>query len=291
MPQQVRDSEPVPVATPSSVILQPTTLCNLDCRHCYLLHRKENQSMSPAVARAVAESVRSWSQGRPVDIVWHGGEPLATGRERLGVLFDQFAGLDVVHSVQTNAVLIDDAWSAWLAERGVRVGVTVDGAEQDNAARVDRGGRPAFPRIERGIRRLVADGHDVSMIAVVSDPTPERARWLYESVAELGARWLGVNIEEREGVNERRIAHEFGQVRAFWSALIEPWSSDSRVELRDLERVLSYVGGVLDGCATDGPPGIDPLPTVAWNGAVTLISPELAALSVRRVRMRQRVGA
>ncbi|ASO21016.1 uncharacterized protein FHR81_001985 [Actinoalloteichus hoggarensis] len=282
MSEQARASEIIPVAEPDSVIMQPTTLCNLDCRYCYLPHRKDNRPMAPAVARAVAESVRNWTPERPVDIVWHGGEPLAAGRERLGALFDQFADVEVSHSVQTNAVLIDEAWSAWFAERGVRVGVSVDGVEQDNGARVDLAGRPAFPRIERGIRRLVDDGHDVSVIAVVSDPTPERARRLYTAAADLGARWLGVNIEEREGVNSRNNVHDSGQVRAFWSALAEAWSSDCRIELRDVDRVLSYASEVLDGRAPYGAAAIDPLPTVAWNGAVTLISPELAGFKSNR---------
>ncbi|GAA4843268.1 cyclophane-forming radical SAM peptide maturase AmcB [Saccharopolyspora rosea] len=273
MPEHVQAS----VAAPDSVIMQPTTLCNLDCRYCYLADRKNDRRMTPAVARAVAASVRRWLSSRAVEVIWHGGEPLAAGRDHLGLLFDQFADVEVSHSIQTNAVLIDEAWSAWLAERHVRVGVSIDGAECDNEARVDFAGRPAFRRIERGIRRLVADGHPVSVIAVVSDPTPERARRLYQAVAELGARWLGVNIEECEGVNDRSNEHDLGQVRAFWSALLEEWIADDRVGLRDIDRVLAYAGRVFNGHAAGGrTPVIDPLPTVGWNGNVTLISPELA---------------
>ncbi len=284
VPGQGRVTNTVPVAQPNSVIMQPTTLCNLDCRYCYLPHRKQNRQMTPAVARAVAKSVRPWTKDRAVDIVWHGGEPLAAGRERFAALLGQFEEVEVFHSVQTNAVLIDAAWSAFFAERRVRVGVSVDGAEHDNTGRVDLARRPAFPRIERGIRRLVADGHSVSVIAVVSDPTPERARRLYSTVADLGARWLGVNIEECEGVNKRSNAHHLPHVRAFWSALLEAWSQDGRVGLRDVDRVLGYAVSVLDAPTVDSrSPLIDPLPTVAWNGAVTLISPELAGFHSERL--------
>jgi hypothetical protein len=42
---------------PSYVIMQPTTLCNLDCLYCYLPHRAANRRMPVAVARAVAATV------------------------------------------------------------------------------------------------------------------------------------------------------------------------------------------------------------------------------------------
>ena len=42
-------------------------------------------------------------------MVWHGGEPLAAGREHLAALIAPF-GPEVEHHVQTNATLIDDEW-------------------------------------------------------------------------------------------------------------------------------------------------------------------------------------
>ena len=38
---------------PSYVIMQPTTLCNLDCHYCYLPHRALDRRMPVAVAEAV----------------------------------------------------------------------------------------------------------------------------------------------------------------------------------------------------------------------------------------------
>ncbi len=35
--------------------------------------------MSVEVADAVAEAVAAWSAAHPVRVLWHGGEPLATG--------------------------------------------------------------------------------------------------------------------------------------------------------------------------------------------------------------------
>lgn len=67
--------------TPQTVVVQPTTWCNLDCHYCYLPLRKLKHQMSPRVAAAVADSVAQLvgSGGPPIGIVWHGGEPLAVG--------------------------------------------------------------------------------------------------------------------------------------------------------------------------------------------------------------------
>jgi uncharacterized protein len=230
----------------SSVIMQPTTLCNLNCSYCYLPDRRHVHRMSPAVAQKVAASIAPWTDRTTVEVCWHGGEPLTAGRPYLERPMDHFAGLDVMHGVQTNATLIDEEWADFLAKRGVRVGVSIDGPLEDNQQRADWAGRSAFARIIRGIRLLVTREIIVSVIAVVSNPTPERARKLYTFVAELGATWLGVNIEEMEGSNKRRTAPPESQVTDFWAALIEIWHANPTVQLREADRALSYAREVLD---------------------------------------------
>lgn len=171
---------------------------------------------------------------------------MTAGRAYLGRLMDRFAGLDVVHGVQTNATLVDEAWADFLAERRINVGVSIDGPPEDNQQRADWAGQPTFARIVRGIRLLMGREMVVSVIAVVPDPTPERAQRLYTFVAELGATWLGVNIEELEGSNNRRTAPPESQVRDFWAALIEARQANPTVQLREIDRVLGYVHHALN---------------------------------------------
>ncbi|MGH4013900.1 MAG: cyclophane-forming radical SAM peptide maturase AmcB [Pseudonocardiaceae bacterium] len=263
--------------------MQPSTLCNLDCSYCYLPARRHNLRMMPTVASAVARSVEPWAQGATIDICWHGGEPLTAGRDHLSLLMDAFDGIRVTHSMQTNASLIDERWIEFLMERRVRVGVSIDGPVDDNDHRIDRAGRPSFDRVLHGLRLLIEAGQGVAIIAVVSDPSPLRARRLYKFVRELGAAWLGVNIEEREGINRRRTAPAAADVIGFWSELAAVWQEDPIVRVREIERVIGYAGHVLSGGFNGTASLIDPLPTVAWNGDVTLISPELAGFHSRRL--------
>ncbi len=264
---------------PTYVVMQPTTLCNLDCAYCYLPFRAADKRMPVEVAQAVAASVDGWARGGRFSVVWHGGEPLAAGREHLAALLAPF-GAGVEHHVQTNATLIDDAWCDFFEAHDMRVSVSVDGPEARNGERVTRGGKPAYDRILRGIETLRRRGIPFSALCVVGDPRPGAATELYDYFLELGCDVLGINVEEQEGVNTRANGHVAADVTAFWAELVTAWRADPRIHLREVEWSLRYVSAVLDGTADELlPRRLDPIPTVAHDGSVVLLSPELAGFS------------
>ncbi|HKT02386.1 MAG TPA: cyclophane-forming radical SAM peptide maturase AmcB [Rugosimonospora sp.] len=266
---------------PSYVIMQPTTLCNLDCAYCYLPQRAVDRRMAPEVARATARTVNGWArQVERFSVVWHGGEPLAAGPDHLAALMAPFEGVE--HHVQTNATLIDDAWCEFFAGHEVRLGVSIDGPEPLTAQRVSRGGRPAYQQIMRGITALRRNGLDFAALCVVSDPRPGLAARLYDFFLDLGCHALGINVEEREGVNARSNAHDPDAVVAFWAELTAAWRADPRLEVREVEWALRYLGAALDGTADELlPRRLDPVPVIAQDGRVVLLSPELAGFGDR----------
>ena len=266
-------------ALPTYVVMQPTTLCNLDCAYCYLPFRSVDDRMPVAVAEAVAASVNPWSRTKRFSVVWHGGEPLTAGRDHFARLLAPFDPA-VEHHVQTNATLIDDAWCEFLVEREVRVSVSVDGPEARNGERVNRGGKPAYAKIMRGIEALRRHDIPFSALCVVGRPEPGLATELYDYFLELGCDVLGINVEETEGVNKRANKHPEAVVTAFWAELVAAWRRDPRIHLREVEWSLRYVAAVLDGTADEVlPRQLDPIPTVAQDGSVVLLSPELAGFT------------
>ncbi len=266
-------------AVPSYVVMQPTTLCNLDCAYCYLPLRGADRRMPVAVAEAVAAEVNGWARTSRFSVVWHGGEPLATGREHFARLLAPF-GPEVEHHVQTNATLIDDEWCGFLAEHRIRVSVSVDGPQHRNGDRVTRGGRPAYERIMRGIEALRRHDIGFSALCVVGRPEPGLATELYDYFLDLGCDVLGINVEELEGVNTRTNRLPPEAVTAFWAELVGAWRRDPRIHLREIEWSLRYAAAVLDGTADAVlPRQLDPIPTIAQDGSVVLLSPELAGFS------------
>ncbi len=274
---------------PSLVVMQPTTLCNLDCTaYCYLPLRKKRNEMPVAVASAVAADLADLGPDEAghdhvVEVCWHGGEPLATGADRLAALLAAFeplraAGL-VRHSVQTNATLIDDDWCDLLTEHGFTVGVSIDGPADLDARRTDWSGRPAHDRIMAGISTLRRRGIDFSLIAVVGTDGIGRAEDLLDFLADLGAASIGLNIEEFEGRNTAAQPTP-AAARDLWTRALA-WSADHPgVEIRELDRLAHYLRTIRGGdrAAWDAH-RFDPLPTIAHNGDVVLLSPELAGIT------------
>ncbi|MEV7288146.1 cyclophane-forming radical SAM peptide maturase AmcB [Streptomyces sp. NPDC093252] len=271
-------------AGPQTVVAQPTTWCNLDCRYCYLPLRKVRREMGAEVAVALAASVAELTAGGgpPIGIVWHGGEPLAIGPRRFGTLLAPFEGLRragrVHHYVQTNATLITDGWCDLLTAHDIRVGVSIDGPAVLNSDRVDLRGRPVFDRILRGVRRLGEHGIPFSAIAVVSAGSVTRPEELLEFLAGLGCHSAGFNIEEAEGVNTGRCSPSPAQAEEFWRrVLVWTRTHGGRLQVREAARLAEYLHLVRTGQrAAWAERRLDPIPTVSVAGDVVLLSPELA---------------
>ncbi|MGH3922247.1 MAG: cyclophane-forming radical SAM peptide maturase AmcB [Pseudonocardiaceae bacterium] len=267
---------------PDTIILQPTSLCPLACTYCYLPERHFKQDMAPTVAAAVAAGIQpDWA---PIEVVWHGGEPLAIGLARFAELLEQFEPLRQVgrvqHKVQTGATLITDAWCELFERYEIGVGVSIDGPRSANHHRVDRAGRPMFDRIVAGIDTLKRHEIPFIVLAVVSQDGTSRAHDVLDFLRDLGSAWVGFNIEAREGANVRGDTPAMEQAQRFWRDTFT-WCKENReMTVREVERLLRFIGLKSETRAVDA--RHDLIPTIGWNGDVVLLSPEL--LGVRDAR-------
>ncbi|MEU1151559.1 cyclophane-forming radical SAM peptide maturase AmcB [Streptomyces sp. NPDC005918] len=290
-PRQSSRSRPSPwrvryqqrFAAPQTVVVQPTSWCNLDCRYCYLPFRKLKQQMSLKVAEALARAVGGFEDsGHPIGVVWHGGEPLAVGQQKFAALLAPFEDLRragrVHHYVQTNATLLTETWCELLAAYDVRVGVSIDGPAALNAERVDLRGKPAFDRIMRGITQLREHGIPFSVISVVGALGITMPEELLEFLTSLGGHSVGFNIEEVEGINTDRQPPTPAQAEEFWRRVLT-WSRahPDAPAVREVERLAEYLQLIRSGHRAEWDRRrLDPIPTVSWKGDVVLLSPELA---------------
>lgn len=268
---------------PQTVVVQPTTWCNLDCRYCYLPFRKLKHQMPSEVAAALAEAVTEFEDsGHPTGIVWHGGEPLAVGHQKFAALLAPFENLRragrIHHYVQTNATLITETWCDLLAQHSVCVGVSIDGPAALNAERVDLRGKPAFDRIVRGIAQLREHGIPFSVISVVGTEGITQPEELLEFLAGVGCDSAGFNIEEIEGANTDRQPPTPDQAEEFWRRTIS-WmrEHDEALAVREVERLADYLQMIRTGRRAEWDQRrLDPIPTVSCKGDVVLLSSELA---------------
>jgi uncharacterized protein len=160
----VPDDRPAPPAF--QVMLKPRgAICNLDCQYCYYLGKERLYpgSDSRMDDDLLEEFTRQYIEAQRVPeatFSWQGGEPTLMGLdffERAVALQHKYRkpGMRIHNALQTNAVLLDDAWCRFFKERGFLVGVSLDGPPDcHDAYRVDKGGRPTFRQVMAGLALL-----------------------------------------------------------------------------------------------------------------------------------------
>ncbi|GAA2801745.1 cyclophane-forming radical SAM peptide maturase AmcB [Kribbella solani] len=263
---------------PSSLILQPTTLCNLNCVYCYLPERAKKRDMTVEVAAAIADGIPAgWPSMGAIDVVWHGGEPLTVGPESFLKLIRPFEQLRVAGRVkqviQTNATLVTEQWCDVFSAYDVAVGVSIDGPPAENIGRVDWRGRPVFDRIVAGIERLKRHGISFTVIAVVGKSQISQAKIILDFLRDLGCAQVGLNLEEQEGVNTRAGTPSADQARRFWRDTIEWAHANPEVSVREIVQLLDFLTLTPDRRSSDTKH--DLIPTIGVTGDVVLLSPEL----------------
>ena len=256
--------------------MQPTLLCNLDCAYCYLSSRDKNRRMAPSIAKRVAQWIAEMDSA--IEIIWHGGEPLICGLNYFLQLISPFEKLReqgiVHHGIQTNATLINKRWCEFFHSYQFRVGVSLDGPLWANTQRVKRNGEPAFDKTMRGINHLRKANIPFSVICVIGKNSLNKARELYEFFSKIGCMSLGINIEETLGVHVVNSRNDDDVILTFWQELFSCWQKNPVIKMRDFARVMSSLA-LLGSEVQNKPPALyDIFPSVAWNGDVTLLSPE-----------------
>lgn len=176
-------------------------ICNLDCKYCFyldkeaLFDRGARFRMSDEVLSAYIQQQIAAQRGSEILFAWQGGEPTLMGVdffERAVALQRQYAGgRTVQNAFQTNGVLLDDAWGEFLKREKFLVGVSVDGPQPlHDLYRVDKGGKPTFARVMRGLAMLKKHGVDFNTLTVVHRENAKHPLEVYRFLKEIGSGFL-----------------------------------------------------------------------------------------------------
>ena len=215
-------------------------ICNLDCKYCFYL---EKESLYPQVSKwAMREEVldsyvRQYIEAHDtptINFAWQGGEPTLLGVEYFRHLVEiqkKYAnGKRIQNALQTNGVLLNDAWAALFKENEFLIGLSIDGPrELHDAYRVDKGGQPTFDRVMRGMETLKRSGVEFNTLTTVHRANADRPLDVYRFLKESGSRFMQfIPIVERvanattaDGL--KLISPDFAG-----AARVAPWSVEPR---------------------------------------------------------------
>ncbi|WP_120500375.1 cyclophane-forming radical SAM/SPASM peptide maturase GrrM/OscB [Roseovarius sp. EL26] len=271
------------------LVLQPTTFCNLDCSYCYLPDRANNARMGDDVLQAIgAHIVASAAFQDDTTLIWHAGEPLVLSPDwyRNAVKILQTASGRGIprQSFQTNATLITDAWIEYLKDPTVSVGVSLDGPEDLNDLfRTDRRGRGTWHSTMGGIEKLRLADVPFHIIAVITEAALDRPREIAGALVDAGPAYIGLNIEEIDGINARSTLFEASaqdRIKAFISEFVNTLETyEDPPRLREAMVLTSLLDGARRGLPArnqENVPGA--ILSVDTKGNISTYSPELLGI-------------
>ena len=148
-------------------------------------------------------------------MAWQGGEPTLMGLDffKLSVEYvEQYRrpGQEIEYTFQTNGVLLDDDWCAFLKEHNFLVGLSVDGPEPlHDTYRLNKGGQGTFKQVMRGWEYLRRYRIDFNILCTVNAANQHHGREVYRFFREeLGAEWMQfIPIVERATAETLPIAN------------------------------------------------------------------------------------
>lgn len=209
----------IPAGRPFHVLTKPIgPICNLDCKYCFYLEKEalypgeKSWRMSDAV---LEKYIRDCIQSQPVNEVhfaWQGGEPTLLGVEffrKVIALQKKFAdGKIISNALQTNGTLLDEEWGKFLAENKFLTGLSVDGPrELHDVYRVDKGQKPTFDKVMRGLEVLKKHRVDFNTLTVVSRANSQQPLEVYRFLKGIGSEFLQfIPLVERVAVGETKLA-------------------------------------------------------------------------------------
>ena len=95
------------------------------------------------------------------------------------------------NALQTNGMLLDDAWCAFLKRHEFIVGISLDGPQEiHDRYRKHRNGRGTFDEVMRGLRLLQAHGVDYNVMACVGRETARHPAEVYQFFKAQGVEFI-----------------------------------------------------------------------------------------------------
>ncbi|WP_104492825.1 radical SAM protein [Paracoccus denitrificans] len=248
------------------LIVKVAERCNIACTYCYFFFGgdESHKFHPPYVNEETAAEIEAFLDRITADgavenlmIYFHGGEPMMAPKPVIARIARAARRLsesgrvaDLGLSMQTNGMLVNDAWIRFCADLGIGVGVSLDGDEAANDRfRIDKKGRGTYRRAVQGFRRLAGEngaGIDLhpGLLSVI-DPEGDGARRLEHFSGEIGAQRM--NFLHPDGGHDQGIAPaQVAGVENFMLGVFRAW-----VRRRDSGLRVRFIKDLLDTLLSD----------------------------------------
>lgn len=181
------------------ITAKPTSFqCNLKCDYCFYLSKENtfkhkgwmtDETLETFVERYIGAA------GQEVYFTWQGGEPTMAGLdffEKAIQYQNRYKGNKIIHNaLQTNGILLDDAWCIFLRENGFLVGISIDGPKElHDKYRVTRSGKGSFDKVMAGIEQLKKHQVEFNTLTVINRINAKHPLEVYQFLKSIGSKHI-----------------------------------------------------------------------------------------------------
>ena len=187
---------------------------------------------------------------------WHSGEPLIAGIPFYEYVFEQThthkqPNQKVIHSLQTNGVLINQKWCDFFNQKSFELGISIDGPEFiHNINRKSWKGRGSFELVSRGISYLRKNNIVLRGLAVLTKDSLDYPREIFHYFLNEGFHTLAFNIEEQVSANINHYLKRgtdgyeeiYDKFLNFWSTLFDLWwIHQDKIKVREFDVISKMI--------------------------------------------------
>ena len=189
------------------LLIKPASgACNIRCRYCFYADEMScrEEAVRPfmtgecfrnAISAAYARLTSPGCRDRNLSVGFQGGEPTLAGLDFFREAVDYTektkpAGITLNWFIQTNGILIDEEWAAFLAEKKFLCGLSFDGfPELHDKNRVKRNGSGTSSDVLRAAGILRAAGAEFNILTVLTGEAARSPQKIYAFCQKNGFVW------------------------------------------------------------------------------------------------------
>lgn len=254
-----------------AVMIKPaSSLCNLRCRYCFYAEVSDSREvrsfgvMERAVAvRMIHNIFTGLTRGDTVSFAFQGGEPTLAGLDFFRFFTDEVRKVcgtaRVSYTLQTNGILLDDAWCEFLKEHHFLVGLSLDLLpELHNANRLNAQRQGTYSQVRDAKAKLEKHGVDYNILAVLTNSLARHPRQVWEALCKQNIQYVQFIpcLGELDGTASpfalapERFATFYTQLFRLWSEDFERGNYRSVKLFDDLIHLLAF--GSRNACGITG---------------------------------------
>jgi uncharacterized protein len=250
----------------TSLLIKPASaVCNLDCTYCFYLDRAldpyadlPQRTMTLDTLERLVDTYLFYSYPNST-FAFQGGEPTLVGLpfyEKLVEWQKRYGrdGQNVSNAIQTNGILITEAWCQLFREYNWLIGLSLDGPQEvHDAYRFNKGGQGTWRRVMKTVELMQKEKVEFNILCVLNTLNVGRAKDLYKFFRSINVdniQYIPISEFEPDG-SPMPFTITPEQYGKFLLETFELWWPDRRkVRIRFFDNLAEALAGQKPGACT-----------------------------------------